>query len=543
VRFTGGIVLNGGWWRLSSRDAVRPGLVATAAALIYAWRWRSSWRHDLRALIGHPLPRWIAVCSAGLAVAVGVGAGTFYAGGADASGYVSQAQMWLRGELTWPAPAWVEGAPWDDAGESASPVGYKPTPNSHIIAPTYAPGLPMLMALFQLAAGPDAVFLVVPVFGVLAIWATYLLGRQIGGAWTGAAACVLVISSPVFLFMVTQPMSDVPVTACWTLALAASARPGISGAVGAGVLTSAAVLIRPNLAPLAGITGLLVMTEGRALTWRRAGPFALALAPAVLVIATLNQIWYGSPMLSGYGSFESLYRPVNVGPNVVQYATWMLSAHTPLIALCLVAPIVLVARSPNARTVLVTCVFPLAVWVPYFAYTVFDTWTYLRFMLPSFPVLFAGLAAVLLSARGTRTFHARAATATIVAVLALYGWFYAYRNGLFSLRPGEQRYARAVDYVRSLPAATVAISNLHSGTLRHYTGRDIVRWEVLDPESLDVAIAYLRGRNLAVYAVLDRGEVEAFKRYFAGQRTAETLDQARWADLDGVLVYRLSATD
>jgi hypothetical protein len=218
--------------------------------------------------------------------------------------------------------------------------------------------------------------------------------------------------------------------------------------------------------------------------------------------------------------------------------------HTPLIAVCLVAPLVLLARSPNLRTALLVCVFPIAVWVPYFAYTVFETWTYLRFMLPSFPVLFAVLAAVLVSSSvGKQSLQARVAVSMLTATLILHGWFYAYSNDVFSLRRAEQRYARAVDYVRSLPTRTVAISNLHSGTLRHYTGRDVIRWEVLDPEALDVAIAYLRSRDLSVYAVLDRGEIEPFKQYFAGQRTAATLDRARWADLDGVLVFRLGDPD
>jgi hypothetical protein len=513
--------------------------------LVYGWYWPSRWRQDLRALIIHPLPPIIAATAAAVAMVVGIGAGTFYAGGADASGYVSQAQMWLRGELTWPAPAWVEGAPWDDAGESASPVGYKPTPNSHIIAPTYAPGLPMLMALFQIVGGPNAVFLVVPFLGALAVLATYLLARELGGPWSGAVACLLLISSPVFLFMMTQPMSDVPVTACWALALVASLRPGIRSAVAAGAFTSMAVLIRPNLVPLAGIIGLLVMieTQNRGESWRRGTFFALAVSPAVVGIAALNQVWYGSPLLSGYGPLENLYRGINVRQNVMLYWTWMLSVHTPLIVVCLVAPLVLLARAPNLRTVLIACVFPLAVWVPYFAYTVFEMWTYLRFMLPSFPVLFGTLAAVLVSSSSERGLGTRASAVLLVAALILHGWSYAYSNGLFNLRLAEQRYARAVDYVRSLPTSTVAISNLHSGTLRHYTGRDVIRWEVLDPQALDVAVAYLRSRQLGVYAVLDRGEVEPFKRYFAGQRTAERLDEVQWADLDGVLVFRLTAQD
>ena len=67
-----------------------------------------------------------------------------------------------------------------------------------------------------------------------------------GIALWGAA---LVATSPVFLYQLMNAMSDVPVTAAWTLALVLTIarRP-----LAAGLAMSAAIAIRPNLAPLGG---------------------------------------------------------------------------------------------------------------------------------------------------------------------------------------------------------------------------------------------------------------------------------------------------
>ena len=66
--------------------------------------------------------------------------------------------------------------------------------------------------------GRDAVFLVVPVLGAAAVWLMFLLGSRVAGPTAGALAAVLFAASPIFLFQVVQPMSDVPATAWWLLA-------------------------------------------------------------------------------------------------------------------------------------------------------------------------------------------------------------------------------------------------------------------------------------------------------------------------------------
>jgi asparagine N-glycosylation enzyme membrane subunit Stt3 len=48
----------------------------------------------------------------------------------------------------------------------------------------------MLMAVFKLIGGAKAVYLVVPLLGGLAVWATFLMGSRLAGAFVGACGAV-----------------------------------------------------------------------------------------------------------------------------------------------------------------------------------------------------------------------------------------------------------------------------------------------------------------------------------------------------------------
>src|SRR5437660_1517466 len=80
-----------------------------------------------------------------------------------------------------------------------------------------------------------ALFRVVPLLGALAVWATYAMGRRLGGPLVGAASSVLLAASPSFLFEVTSPTSDVPVTAWWAATLGLLLIDGPAAALAAGV--------------------------------------------------------------------------------------------------------------------------------------------------------------------------------------------------------------------------------------------------------------------------------------------------------------------
>jgi hypothetical protein len=75
------------------------------------------------------------------------------------------------------------------------------------------------MAPFVLAGGPRSAFYVLPLFAALLVGATFVIGSRFG-ARVGMFSSLLVAASPIVLYQVIQPMSDVPAAALWMLAVA-----------------------------------------------------------------------------------------------------------------------------------------------------------------------------------------------------------------------------------------------------------------------------------------------------------------------------------
>jgi 4-amino-4-deoxy-L-arabinose transferase-like glycosyltransferase len=255
--------------------------------------------------------------------------GSTVAGGADQYSYVTQAGLWRTGTLRIHQDI-VRDSPWPGAADTWTPVGFRTIPGDPgAIASVYPPGLPLLMALFQIAAGYCGAFLVVPICSALTVWLTYLLGRRLFDApRLGLLAAALVAASPVFLYQIMNAMSDVPATAAWTLALLllVSDRPQLSG-----LAAGAAILIRPNLAPVSGVFVLWLAVTNRASVWR----FAAGFAPAVGATLMVNWRMYGSPLTSGYGEPSQYYAWEYGLANLRRYPVWAVDTQTPLVLLAL----------------------------------------------------------------------------------------------------------------------------------------------------------------------------------------------------------------
>src|SRR5205085_1410392 len=101
-------------------------------------------------------------------------------------GYVSQASLWLKGSLRIEQP-WVQQFSWPEREWTFAPLGYRPLSMDGTIVPTYAAGLPILMAMFQAVFGPNGPFFVVPVLASLTLWLTFDLGRTVTGSRTVGA--------------------------------------------------------------------------------------------------------------------------------------------------------------------------------------------------------------------------------------------------------------------------------------------------------------------------------------------------------------------
>src|SRR5207245_5515340 len=160
-----------------------------------------------------------------------------------------------------------------------------------------------------------------------------LLGQRAGSPLIGAAAAIILASSPVFLFQLLWPMSDIPAAAFWTAALLCALTPRRYASIAAGLYASVAIAIRPNLAPLAAILFVFLFLTNRG--WRA---FALAVLPSFCLIALVNAYLYGSPLLSGYGGLGTLYALGNGPINVTRYGGWLLTTQTPPRPLALAGP-------------------------------------------------------------------------------------------------------------------------------------------------------------------------------------------------------------
>jgi hypothetical protein len=246
---------------------------------------------------------------------------------------------------------------------------------------------------------------------------------------------------------------------------------------------------------------------------------------------------------SGYGPLAQMYGADHVWPNLQRYFAFLVECQTPLVFLGFAAPFLLWHRT-RARLPLAILLlgFPLAVLAAYVGWVVVNTWDFLRFLLPAFPVLFVGTGAVLVIAieRFHRSAFVVGAAVALAALVVLNGWSFVQRWGLFEYAQTEGRFARAVAYANGLAPDAVLLSLTYSGTLGFYSGRNVLVWEVLGAADIDPALAYLRANGRSLYFIGDEFEVDYFKRKFAGTRAVETLD-ARLVDSDaGFVVYDLT---
>ena len=130
--------------------------------------------------------------------AAGIYWGTFAIGGSDSYCYAHQAERWASGQLQAVEPLVAE-APWPGAALTFTPAGHIPSPTvPGAIVPICPAGLSLVMALFLALGGPQAIFLVVPLFGALLVVASHAIGSRFSPR-VGMAAALVSACSPAFL--------------------------------------------------------------------------------------------------------------------------------------------------------------------------------------------------------------------------------------------------------------------------------------------------------------------------------------------------------
>ena len=205
-----------------------------------------------------PLAVLLALCPA----VAGIARNSWTAGGADQYAYVSQADLWLQRRSHGADPSRRDGSV---AGSLAhvhaarvSARGVRPCPRPrHGARASAADGRreersPVTARCFSSRRSA----------------ARCSCGSRLPSAAVsssdalGLAAAWLVATSPAVLAMLVSPMSDVPAAAFWAVAIYFTLGSSSRSALMAGLAASAAILIRPNLAPLAASAGDLEMLIG-----------------------------------------------------------------------------------------------------------------------------------------------------------------------------------------------------------------------------------------------------------------------------------------
>ncbi|MCA1585170.1 MAG: hypothetical protein LC791_10520 [Acidobacteria bacterium] len=412
------------------------------------------------------------------------------AGGADSYGYVSESQLLRHGSLI-DRPAADVLLPFDRpyALAVAAPLGYTASLSADGIVPIYPAGLPALMALATLVAGPDGPFYVAPIMGVIGLLIAFLLSRTWFDVLTSCLAVTFIAWNPLYVAYAKQPMSDVPaavalMAAVW-LVMRRQSRP-----MTAGLVAGAAFLIRPALAGGCAVLGLAALY--------RCGPrgalrYGATFAPAVLLQAVLHQVLYGHPLQSGYGSPATLFSWKMLPTNVVIYGHWLVLSH----------------------------------------------WETLRFVLPGLLVL------TIVAASGvTRTFE-RWGSWVAVAGVVVCGAGVAYeasrwleRHGTWRLAQVEEKYPLLARWIaQSTAPDAVVMAFQHSGSIRYYAGRQTIRWDALRSEDLIPAVRHFQARGVSVFAVLEGVELGQFQDRFRSE--LDRVDLLPAGQARGVIVVEL----
>jgi hypothetical protein len=350
-------------------------------------------------------------------------------------------------------------------------------------------------------------------------------------------------------------MSDVPAAALWSAALFFSfgSSPPASGrrcsnALPAGICAALAVLVRPNLVPLALVLALfLLWPERRDISrraWICASSFAVIVVPAIIAVAIINLRLYGSALRSGYDDLSSAYAFDHAAANARRYTAWLLATQTPLVTLSiagLTAPFVTRSNVLTRRTSLIFMAFLFVIGGSYLTYAVFDDWRYLRFLLPLFPPMLVAMTAFILWA--LRPLPAIARVPAFVALAALlvgHELHFAIGEGIGRLAAVERRYVAVARFIEaSTRRNAVFLSLQHAGSVRHYGGRLTLRFDLV-PADLDAALSSLVRAGWRPFILLEDWEEPQFKRQFGASSEAGRLGWRPYARLDapgGVNIY------
>jgi hypothetical protein len=431
------------------------------------------------------------------------------AGGSDSSGYFNQARL-LSAGATYAEPRTVADFTPSEDRWVYSPLGFKPARVGDKLVATYPIGLPLWIAAAAKIGGWDnAANIVLWFHAVAGIALVYAAGRTFGLSAGGAfAAAAIVGTSPIYLFIAVQTMSDVPALVWVTAAVLCAWRGERSAgwAVAAGFAFAMAVIIRPtNALALAAIAVALGI---RLRPWLA---FGLGGVPGAIFFCLFNRAAYGGWFTTGYGELNLAWKWV--GMTVRHYVIWLPVVFSPVVVGALLLPW---SGRDRRQTAWMVGLWFVAFAAFYAAYNcTHETWWYLRFLLPAAPALVFG---AILGARAVLDrYPATAVRSVAIAVtIAALGWNFAWGRHWTVLHAGqeEQKYLLASRWLQQrAPANAVVACMQQSGALRFYTEFTIVRWDFLKPADFDALVAATQNQGRPLYAVLFPFELESLQAF------------------------------
>jgi hypothetical protein len=104
-------------------------------------------------------------------------------------------------------------------------------------------------------------------------------------------------------------------------------------------------------------------------------------------------------------------------------------------------------------------------------------------------------------------------------------WVAVFRIEVYEARQAARHEAPLGRLIRAYtPENSVVLAFERSGSMRYYGGRVTLRYDLLDGNWLDRAVAWLGARGVRVYAVLDQRQAAEVKQRFATQQKAAVFD-------------------
>jgi Dolichyl-phosphate-mannose-protein mannosyltransferase len=480
-----------------------------------------------------PFATWCAVLIATGAAAYAIRANSFTPWGTDAAAYVEGAHRWAQGRLFEPSPL-VLWLPEAGDGGPVTALGLRPGIERATDVVQYPPGLSLVMAAALLAVGDVGPYLVSPVCLAVLLWSLFVLGRRLAGPTCGLLAMSVMAMSPITVVSAVQPMSDVPAAALWMLAWALLYRPGAGAALAAGSVAGLAVLVRPNLAPLAVVlAGVALGVNGgpRTWQWRRGACMAIPVATGAALLLASQATLYGDALRSGYVGASAFFSTSYIPTNLTVYPRNLRSVHSGAIYLGLAAAPVLVAGlggrrwgTAERRGVLWAALSILAMNVAvHAAYLPYDDLHYLRFFHLAHAVLCLLLALVVTEVARVITPRLGAfaplawlSVAPAVLVVATARPLIAYAASF----PRQHGHVRVMGpYLEAVTTRqTVALAYIQSAAAAHATGMPVVRLDAIGSGALDTIVERLQAAGHDPVLLLDDVELAWFHERFRTSR-------------------------